>query len=247
MMASAAPGNRRGLIWAILGGAVLVVGIVAVIATSLLPHGSNPTPTSSTPPISSPVATTPSASPGTAVVDESVTERGWVPEPITTDRDTYARAALAAASSFDTAKSDRGDWLTYLDMWFTPDTRYTSEADRLDDMRASQLELRQSVVLPEDQWDSLASQEGRVSAAVSGDIDFAPVPDDESGDMSIATADVTLTYTSTDGAGGEMSYDESVRVSVQVLCGPASVPTPDSAQRAGDCKVVRYFSGSVEP
>ena len=74
-----------------------------------------------------------------------------------------------------------------------------------------------------------------------------PVPSDETGDMTIGTADVTLTYTSTDGAGGELSYDETVRVSVQVLCGPESIPTPNSAQQAGDCKVARWFSGTLEP
>jgi hypothetical protein len=32
-----------------------------------------------------------------------------------------------------------------------------------------------------------------------------------------------------------------------VLCGPGSVPTPDSGQQAGDCKVVRYFTEPMEP
>ena len=68
-----------------------------------------------------------------------------------------------------------------------------------------------------------------------------------SGDMRIGTADVVLTFTRSDGNGGETSYEETVRVSVQVLCGEGSVPTPNTAQQAGDCKVVRYFSGSLEP
>jgi hypothetical protein len=238
--------SRRGLVWAIAGGAVLIVGLIAIILTALFSQRSSPTATPS--PASSPssVATAP-ASPTNQVVDASVTEKGWVPEPITTDRDTYVRAALAAASTFDTQKSSRDDWLTYLDTWFTPDVRYASEQDRDDDMRASQLELRQAVVLPEEEWDSLANEDGRVSASVAGDVTFSAVPDDPSGDMSIGTADVVLTYTRSDGDGSEASYDETVRVSVQVLCGEGSAPTPDSAQQAGDCKVVRYFSGSLEP
>ena len=84
-------------------------------------------------------------------------------------------------------------------------------------------------------------------ATATGDVAFVPVTDDPSGDMSIGTADVMLTFTRSDGSGGETSYDEQVRVSVQVLCGAGSVPTPDTAQQAGDCKVVRYFTEPLEP
>lgn len=114
-------------------------------------------------------------------------------------------------------------------------------------MQAAQLELRQGVVLPEAEWDSLAGEDGRVVAAIDEDLELGPVSDDESGDMTIGTADVVLTFTRTDGDGAESSYDETVRVSVQVLCGPASVPTPGSDQLAGDCKVVRYFTEPMEP
>ncbi|WP_396935946.1 hypothetical protein [Mycolicibacterium sp.] len=179
-------------------------------------------------------------------MDLTVTERGWRPEPITTDAETYIRAALEAAATFDTQRSTREDWLDYLDTWFTPDTRYR-EADRADRMKAAQVELRQGVVLPREQWDSLARENGRAVAAATGDVVFVPVTDDTSGDMTIGTADVTLTYTRTGGDGSETSYDELVRVSVQVLCGAGSVPTPDSAQQAGDCKVVRFFTEPLEP
>ena len=65
--------------------------------------------------------------------------------------------------------------------------------------------------------------------------------------MSIGTADVTLTFTRSDGNGNETSYDETVRVSVQVLCGEGRCRRPNTAQQAGDCKVVRYFSEPLEP
>jgi hypothetical protein len=86
-----------------------------------------------------------------------------------------------------------------------------------------------------------------VTAEVSGDIAYTDVPEDASGDMRIGTADVVLTFTRSDSDGKESSYDDKVRVSVQVLCGEGSVPSPNSDQQAGDCKVVRYFSGSLEP
>jgi hypothetical protein len=166
---------------------------------------------------------------------------------MTTDAGTYIAAALAAASTFDTTLSTREEWLNYLDTWFTPDTRYSSEDDQLSAMEFSQTELRTGVVLPQQEWDSLAGEDGRVVAVTTGDIAYIPVPDDASGDMSIGTSDVTLTFTRSDGSGGETSYDEQVRVSVQVLCGAASVPTPGSSQQAGDCKVVRYFTEPLEP
>lgn len=137
---------------------------------------------------------------------------------------------------------DQPVWLDYLDTWFTPDTRYTSETDSAAEMEDSQVELRQVVVLPQEEWDSLDGEDGRVVAVAGGQIVFVPVTDDSSGDMSIGTGDVTLTYTRSDGSGGETSYGEQVRVSVQVLCGPGSVPTPDTEQQAGDachsCRIV---------
>ncbi|MGN6221657.1 MAG: hypothetical protein ACTHNQ_19325 [Microbacterium sp.] len=247
MMASTQRSSRRGLVWAVVGGAVLLVALLAVVLVPLFSQNAEPALTGSSSPAAKATPSATAASPDEQFVDSSAADKGWVPEPITTDRDRYVRAALTAASTFDTQLSTRAEWLDYLDTWFTPDTRYTTEADREDDMRASQLELRQGVVLPESEWDSLANEDGRVEADVDGDIEYTEVPGDTSGDMKIGTADVVLTYTRSDESGEETSYDEPVRVSVQVLCGSASVPTADSAQQAGDCKVVRYFSGQVEP
>jgi hypothetical protein len=238
--------SSRGLIWAIIGGLVLVAGIVAIIVTALV---SQPTPNSTATPRST-ASNSPTASepvPMSEFVDPDVSERGWMPEPITTDPETYIRAALQTASTFDTTKSSRDEWLDYLDTWFTPDTRYASDKDREAETQAAQLELRQGVVLPREDWDSLAIESGRVTASTVGEIAFAAVSDDSSGDMSIGTADVTLTFTRADDEGNETSYDERVRVSVQVLCGAGSVPTPNTAQQAGDCKVVRYFTEPLEP
>ena len=238
--------GRRGLLWVIMGGLVLVAGIVAiVVAASLAQREPGPTATSDDGSMSP--APSSSEEPAVEFVDPTASENGWALEPITTDADIYVRAALEAASTFGTTKSTREEWLDYLDTWFTPDTRYTSEGDQQVAMEASQVELHQGVVLPQEEWDSLAREEGRVVATATGDLAYVPVSDDDSGDMSIGTSDVTLTFTRTDGDGGETSYEEQVRVSVQVLCGPGSVPTPGTAQRAGDCKVVRFFTEPLEP
>lgn len=236
--------RRTGVIWAVLGGAVLVAGVIALIVGMLnRPSDSAPTPSATPPPSTAP--STPSTMPSDAVVDEMVAKTGWVPEPITTDDIAYVDAAISAASTFDTTLSTREAWLGYLDTWFTPDTRYV-DAERPDRMNAAQLEMRQGVVLPQSMWDSLAEQQGRVSAVVVGEVTLTSVPEDATGDMRIGTADVELTFTQQDGTGEESSYTESARVSVQVLCGAGSVPTPGSAQQAGDCKVVRFFTEPVE-
>lgn len=250
MMMSQSSG-RRGVAWAIIGGIVLLAGIVAIIVSAVIARPTpTPSPTTRATASADPTSSAdpdPDPDPDGAVVDPTAADRGWTPEPITTDADTYIRAALAAASTFDTAKSTREEWLDYLDTWFTPDTRFTDEADQRAAMTDSQTELRQGVVLPQDEWDSLAGEDGRVVAVVTSDVTDVPVTDDGSGDMSIGTADVTLSFTRSDGSGGETSYDDHVRVSVQVLCGSASVPTPDTDQRSGDCKVVRYFTEPLEP
>lgn len=246
MMANPSSG-RRGMMWAVLGGLVLVAGIVAIIIVSVTSQ-SAPTPA----PIgrgseSSGGAVPTAAAPTGGVVDPTAAAKGWIPEPITADAETYIRAALEAAATFDTQKSTREAWLDYLDTWFTPDTRFTSEADQRAAMADSRGLLRQGVVLPREQWDSLAREHGRVVAAATGHVAYVAVSDDASGDMSIGTADVTLSSTRSDGSGGETSYDAQVRVSVQVLCGAGSVPTPGTAQQAGDCKIVRYFTEPLEP
>jgi len=246
MTTSRSRGVRRGLIWAVLGGVIVIAALVMIVLSSVMGQAPTTDPTPTGPAANTaPIGSAPPSTTG-EYVDVDVTERGWVPEPITADLDVYVRAALAAASTFDTQLSTRQEWLAHLDTWFTTDTRYTSEQDREDDMRAARLELRQGVVLPEDEWNSLANEDGRVTATVPGEISYQAVPDDASGDMRIGTADVVLTYTRADNSGTETSYDETVRVSVQVLCGEGSIPTPNSAQQPGDCKVVRYFSGSLE-
>jgi hypothetical protein len=113
-------------------------------------------------------------------------------------------------------------------------------------MAGYKAELAQTVVLPQSQWDDLARNDGHVRARVDGQVEYLDQPEATQRHVRTATANVIMTYTQTgDGSGSEASYDQTVRVSVQVVCGGASIPTPDSAQRAGDCKVVRFFDTAV--
>lgn len=200
-------------------------------------------------PTSAPTGSQPSVSPSTTsgaedVVDATVADRGWIPEPITVDRDLYVRAALAAAGTFDTQLADRDEWVTWLKTWFTPSPLYDNSDDAAEQLARYQSELDQLVLLPQVTWDDLAADEGRVAAEVSGEIEYLDLPETAAVDVWTASADVVLTYTRRSG-DEQSSYQDTVRVSVQVVCGGASIPTPGSAQRAGDCKVVRYFDEAV--
>jgi hypothetical protein len=233
----------RLILTALIGAAVLVVVVIALLARSSGGDDAQPTP----PPSESSVSASPtSTAHGGDVVDPGVEKRGWVPEPITQDADVYVRAALEAAATFDTRRASRDEWLTWLGIWFTPSPLYDDPQDGSDQMAGYRAELAQSVVLPQSQWDDLARNDGYVSARLDGQIEYLDQPDAAQKHVRTATANVIMTYTQTgDGTGGEASYDQTVRVSVQVVCGGASIPTPDSAQRAGDCKVVRFFDAAV--
>lgn len=234
--------RRRGWLIALIIAAVLATAFVVglVVAGSEVvgpqpttsPGGSSGTPT---------MRPTPSSD---EAVDPGVLELGWVPEPITRDPENYARAALEAAGTFDTRLATREEWLSWLETWFTPSPLYENEQDALDQMGRYQVELDQAVVQPQTSWDDLAREDGRVNARVEGDIAYLELPETTANGMWTASADLVLTYTRS-AEGGDVTYHETVRVSVQVVCGGVSVPTPDSAQQAGDCKVVRYFDQAV--
>ena len=240
--------ERRSRRWGLILSIVIGAAVLVAVVIALIPRGSGggdapPTPVM---PTSSGSAPPTSTGGGGEVVDPDVAKRGWVPEPITQDEDAYARAALEAATTFDTRRSTRDEWLTWLGTWFTPSPLYDDQQDAVDQMAGYKAELAQSVVPPQSQWDGLANNDGRVIARLDGPIKYLDQPDATQKHVRTATANVIMTYTQSGGdTGGEASYDQTVRVSVQVVCGGASIPTPDSAQRAGDCKVVRFFDTAV--
>jgi hypothetical protein len=236
--------TRRSIAWAVIGGVVLLIAVIAIIVAGTAQRGDGtPPPTASATGHASPTASTPpTTSVPSSVVDPSVSRRGWLPEPITRDRDAYVRAALEAASTFDPRSATREEFLTYLSTWFTYDTRWADRSDRESSMSRYLLELSQSVVLPEDQWAAFRTDHTRVTAKTTGPITYTDVPDDPGG-MYIGTADVTVRYTY--GDANHTADERRVRVSVQVLCTPDTVPAPNSKQQVGDCKVIRYFPSAV--
>ena len=246
-MMKIAGSRRRGLIAMVLVGAgVLLAAVVLLLAIGLGDREAGPKPTTTTPGQSDDPSPSATLSGDDEVVDPNVADRGWVPEPITRDPDAYARAALEAAGTFDTRKATRSEWVEWLESWFTPSPLYDNEQDALDQMAGYKAELDQTVVLPQTLWDDLASEDGRASAHVSGDLEYLNLPETAQKKVRTVTANLVITYTRTPSTGGdEVTYDQTIRVSVQVVCGGASVPTPESAQQAGDCKVVRFFDTAV--
>ena len=235
--------------WLILSASLVGAALTAAIVIALFARGSGvgdssqPSPTR---PVPSDSASPTSTASGGDAVDARVAKRGWVPEPITQDADVYVGAALEAAATFDTRHSSRDEWVKWLGTWFTPSPLYDDHQDALDQLGRYEAELAQTVVVPQSQWDDLAKNDGHVTARVDGPINYLDQTEATSKHVSTATANVVMTFTqSGDGTGAEASYDRTVRVSVQVVCGGASVPTPGSAQRAGDCKVVRFFDTAV--
>lgn len=235
--------RRRGLItWAVIGAVVVGAALIALLVMGS-GRGGDPGPTAAAP------GSTSDPSPSSTmsdeqVVDPDVVDRGWVPEPITQDSDSYARIALEAAGTFDTRLATRAEWVEWLESWFTPSPLYDAEQDALDQMAGYKAELDQTVVLPQALWDDLAGEDGRVSAHVDGDLVYLDLPETTQKNVRTATANLVMTYTRS-ADGGEVTYDQTVRVSVQVVCNGASVPAPDSAQQTGDCKVVRFFDAAV--
>jgi hypothetical protein len=236
---------RRRIVWAFISAAVLCAGIIALVVAGLGKGGATP-PTQKPPQSGSPSATStpPPTSSDLEYVDQNVTALGWVPEPITHDPETYARAALEAAGTFDTRVATRSEWVDWLESWFTPSPLYDQEQDALDQMAGYKAELDQAVLLPQSAWNDIASEDGRVSSRVASEIQYLELPETTQKKVWTATADVVMTYTRS-ADGRDVEYEETVRVSVQVVCGGVSVPVLGSAQRPGDCKVVRFFDKAV--
>ncbi|MCC4248255.1 hypothetical protein [Microbacterium testaceum] len=237
--------RTRNFAWLIAGGAVLAAAVILAVTIAITPReGAAPAPEPSG--SSTPTATTPAPTASNAsVVDASVTELGWVPEPITADEEVYLRAAIEAAGTVDTTRATREEWVTYLDTWFTPDPRYTDPEEQAAQVTRYQQEMREAVVFPDAVWASLEDEDGRVVAITVGEMSYTPVPDYAGDDMFIGTSDVILTFTEEGEDSAEHSYEEQVRVSAQVLCGDASVPTPGSTQAPGDCMLIRFFDSAL--
>lgn len=233
---------------AVAGGIVLIAGVVAFTMMALTNGGQEESPTSapSGAPSSS-ASADPSAEPSEApsvpsgdVVDPSVSERGWVPEPITQDPEAYATAMLEAAGTFDTRTSTRQEFVDYLTTWFMPEYYFTDPEDDEKSNTSTQRELTNDVVLPEGVWDQLAAESGRVASTVTA-LEVRSV-DHEIPERISYSGTVEMAY-AREGGGQTSEYTETVTVSVQVECSPHTSATTESGQKPGDCKAVRWYGG----
>lgn len=223
-------------------GATVLVSVVGLVGALLSQpdEGNQPQPA----PAATPSSTLEPAEPG-SVVDASVAELGWSPEPITTDARAYGVAAAIAGSTYDTTLATRNQFRDNLATWHTLDPRYDLDADQQDALDGKLDELNRRVVVPASTWDTQAASNIAVTAAVDGDVlvDYDHLsPQPGSLDVLIAdgyhlvTTDILATYTGRD----DVSYVERYTVSVQVNCG-SSTPAADSGQVPADCKLIRFF------
>lgn len=235
--------RKRMSVWVI--AVVAALAIIVVIALILGSGAGSGEPTDPTPATTSPESSSgaPPVDSG-EFVDASVTDQGWLPEPVTTDRDVYVDAALRAAVTFDTKLATREEWVAWLASWFTPSPLYSDPADAADQLAGYLAELDQSVLLPQSTWDDLVGDGGRVEAELASPITYLDLPETSAANVWTGSADVKVIYFR-DSGEGESSYSDTVRVSVQIVCRGVSVPTPGSGQRPGDCKVVRFFDTAV--
>ena len=232
---------RKTILISAAGATVLVSVVGLVVALLSQPDEGNQ---SQPAPAATPSSTQQPAEPG-SVVDASVAELGWSPEPITTEARAYGVAAAIAGSTYDTTLATRNQFRDNLASWHTLDPRYDLDADQQDALDGKLDELNRRVVVPASTWDTQAASNIAVTAAVDGDVlvDYDHLsPQPGSLDALIAdgyhlvTTDILATYT----GQGDVSYEERYTVSVQVNCG-SSTPAADSGQIPADCKLIRFF------
>lgn len=242
----------RRVVWTVIAGIVVLVGIVGLIYGLLGPQTSGddaapsmePTPTSTSEP--TPEST---EDPG-VVVDESVTDIGWIPEPITTSVEDYAIAAAQAGTTYDTTLATREQLIEYLATWHTEDPRLAAQADRDEALRSKIGLLARYVIVPEETWDEQASVKAILNAVPEGDVkvDYDHVSTDEgslddliAAGFHNATVDLVVTYSQVDSSTGERrTFDDRISVSMQLQCGN-SIPVTGSGQSPADCKLIRYY------
>jgi len=202
-----------------------------------VPPVASPGATSRPPSTAAPEATAPRG----GVVDESVSELGMVPEPITRDIEVYADAAFRAFATYDTTKTTRSEFIGHLKTWFTRDMGIHKPEDRVRALKHQRSALYDRVDGLQ-MWDGLTSTRGTAVARVDGPIRYSRHDEDPTGDMRWADGDVTVTYTQHDGGARPAVQEITMPIRALILCGAETDPTPGSAQKSGDCKLVRIVS-----
>lgn len=254
--------SNRPVILAAVGGAVIVGGIVAFTVASLsggeAPPSSEPTPTSA--PSFDPSEYSEDQ---LKSVYPQVIELGLVPEPITPFANEYAAAAVAAWGTFDTtSETTIPQWKKYLESWqnvyplvvdlpsgeqikFTapeqnPVTRHVP-TDHRDVFVIGENVPGQAASWEGVDWEMIRDREGRVKTEATKVSDFTPPvrkTEEKLGEQ-VTTVEFTQWITMDDGTDGEheITTTKHGTAIVTVNCS-ITTPAPDSAQKAGDCKLM---------
>ncbi len=243
--------KRRLKIAAAAAGAIVLVGGLAGIGIAALSGGDDtaaPAPSTSMPADDESAAPEPSPSePAGEVADASVAERGWVPEPITSDPETYGIAAAEAIWSYDASRATHAEFIEWYTTWFSTRPDRTEEqraASRDDDEFASSI---RTVLTDSEGWRQ-QTMAGTVMTATA-EPDGVLLDDEHSsgGDfdrltelgMHEVTVPLVVRYEETDASTGEaMVYENRLMQTVQISCGDADVP---EGWPADSCKVIRLW------
>jgi len=243
--------KRRAKLLAVVAGVAVVVAGAAGIGIAAFSGGNDtatPAPSASTPTDDESAAPAPSPSePAGDVADASVAERGWVPEPITSDPEAYGIAAAEAIWSYDASQATHAEFIEWYTTWFSTRPDRTEEqraASRDDDDFASSL---RTVLTDSEGWRQ-QSMAGTVMTATA-DPEGVLLDDEHSsgGDfdrltelgMHEVTVPLLVRYEETDASTGEaMVYENRLMQTVQISCGDADVP---EGWPSDSCKVIRLW------
>lgn len=242
--------RTRKLVWLVVA-ALIVAASIAGLIWGLIAAGSDPVPTDPTSAPTDTPTTSPSEDPPAdgEVVDHLATEKGWIPEPVTTSFKEYGVAAAIAATTYDTTKATRGQFLDYLETWFTFDPRAASQEDRETALQGHLRSLDRDTIVPGQMWDEQALVKTIVTAeseAVKIDYDHVSSPPGTLDDLVAngfhdVTVDVVVTYSKVEGSTGDrFTYDDRFTISMQLQCGN-SIPAEGSEQTPADCKLIRFY------
>lgn len=255
--------SSRPVIFAAIGGAVLVAGAVAFGIASATKTPS-PSTVEQQPEEPAPTfdASQYSGDQRTLVYPE-VTELGLVPEPITTDETEYAEAAVAAFGTYDaTGKTTVAQWKQYLESWQNvyplkvqgisgeeyewrePEENPVRRVEPTAHRDLNVIGEKMSGTVPEWEpadWDMIRSRQGKVMTQATSVGEFEPFPMKSFADFGERQAVVEFTQwiTLDDGTDGEhtITFTKHGTALVNVNCA-ITQPAPDSAQKPGDCKLM---------
>lgn len=237
------------ILTALLGLAAVVAIVLSLVLASADDEPAQPSESSSGAETSTAQPTEGPGEPRGEVVDSTVTERGLVAQPITTDMRQYAVEAAKALVTVDATKVDRTQFKEYIAGWVGYDQRYGTDLSELESVRSDRLnEIYNRLIGDSSRWDLLARDDSVIFGSSTGEIkvdyDHATFDEGSLDDLmaiGLHTITVGLDITTRAEQGGNaIEVVDPLSVSMQIQC-RGSYPVPATAQVLGDCTVIRYF------